>query len=65
MKQIQDYFKLYQDLTIRTTNQDTKIINLEQENILLKEENEKLKKQLQDVLNRLNKLEEVERKRTN
>eukprot|EP01080_Neovahlkampfia_damariscottae_P009496 gene9496-1702_t len=71
MNEMKKYCQLYGDLTRRTTNQDTKILDLEHENKLLREENRKLKEQLQELQNklqetqnRLSKLEEKEQKRT-
>jgi chromosome segregation ATPase len=71
MNEMKKYCQLYDDLTRRTTNQDTRILDLEHENKLMREENNKLKEQLKELQtqnkelqNRLSKLEENEQKRT-
>jgi chromosome segregation ATPase len=68
--EIKKYCQLYEDMTIRITNQDTRIFDLEHENKFLREENNKLKEQLkelqtkhEELQNRLSKLEN-EQKRT-
>jgi chromosome segregation ATPase len=45
-KEIKKYCSLYEDITKRCTNQDSKMLSLESENIKLKDENNKLKEEL-------------------